>query len=49
MTILFEKYGVSPGRRIDTIGLCRMLLPHDLDFDLGSIAPLFGLAEKGKD
>lgn len=49
MTILFEKYGCSPGRRVDTLALCRMLLPHDLDFDLGSIAPLLGLGEKGKD
>jgi len=48
-TILYEKYGHSPARRVDTLALCRLLLPHDLDFDLGSICPLLGLGEKGDD
>ncbi len=49
LTILHEKYGVSPAERVDTIGLCRALLPRDLSFDLGSIAPLLGLGDKGDD
>jgi DNA polymerase len=49
MVVLYEKYGISPARRVDTLALCRMLLSHDLDFDLGSIAPLLGLGEKGDD
>lgn len=49
LTVLHEKYGISPGRRIDTLGLCRALLPRDLDFDLGTIAPLLGVGEKGKE
>lgn len=46
MTVFFEKYGVSPARRIDTLGLCRALLPRDLDFDLDSLAKLLGITGK---
>jgi DNA polymerase I-like protein with 3'-5' exonuclease and polymerase domains len=49
LVILHEHYGVSPGDRVDTLGLCRALLPGDLDFNLGAIAPLLGLGEKGKE
>lgn len=45
-TVLYEHYGRRPAQRIDTLALCRMLLPHDLDFDLDSIAPLLGLPGK---
>lgn len=45
-TLLFEHYGHSPQQRVDTLALCRMLLPHDLDFDLDSICALLGLGNK---
>lgn len=45
-TLLYEQYGHSPGLRIDTLALCRMLLPHDLDFDLDSICEVLGLGTK---
>lgn len=48
-TILYEKYGHSPARRVDTLALCRLLFSHDLDFDLGHICHLLGLGEKGED
>jgi hypothetical protein len=45
-TILFEKYGHRPARRIDTLALCRALLCQDLDFDLDTICTLLGLGGK---
>lgn len=45
-TILFEKYGVSPGRRVDTLAVCRALLSQDLDFDLDSICTTLGFGGK---
>lgn len=45
-TLLYEQYGHSPRQRIDTLALCRMLLPHDLNFDLDSICELLGLGNK---
>jgi len=47
MTILHERYGITPARYVDTLGLCRALLPRGLDFSLGAIAPLLGVGEKG--
>lgn len=49
MLVLFEKYRINAARYVDTLGLCRALLPPDLDLDLGSIAPLLGLGHKGKE
>ena len=46
LTVLHEKYGVIPGDRVDTLGLCRALLPRDLDFDLDRIGSLLGLEGK---
>ena len=42
MLVLAEHYGVIPGQRVDTLGLCRSLLCQDLNFDLDTIAPLMG-------
>ena len=47
MTILFEKHGIRPGQYVDTLGLCRALLPRGLDLSLGAISPLLGVGEKG--
>jgi len=44
--ILHERYGVTPAQRCDTLGLCRMLLPRDLDLELDKIGPLLGLQGK---
>lgn len=40
--ILHDRFRISPGYRIDTLGLCRALLSHDLPFDLDTICPLLG-------
>lgn len=45
-TILAEKYCHHAAQLVDTLGLCRALLPMDLDFDLDSIGPLLGLGGK---
>jgi len=45
-TLLYEQYGHSPGLRVDTLAMCRMLLSHDLDFDLDSICEMLGLGNK---
>ncbi len=47
LTILYEKYGISPAQRVDTLGLCRALLPHSMNFDLGTVSRVLGLGEKG--
>lgn len=47
MLVLYERYSIRPRRFIDTLGLARALLPHDIDRDLGSLARLLGLGEKG--
>jgi hypothetical protein len=49
MLVLREHYGFTPKQYVDTLGLCRAMLPQDLDFSLGKIAPLLGLGEKGKE
>lgn len=46
MTVFFEKYGISPAKRIDTLGLCRALLYRDMDFGLDQIGPVLGLGGK---
>lgn len=48
-TITHEKFGVEPAWRIDTLSLCRALLSHDLNFDLGSIGQYLQLGQKGSD
>ena len=45
-TILYEKYGISPVFRIDTLGLARALLPQDMDFDLNALALALGVGHK---
>jgi len=45
-TILYEKYGISPVFRIDTLGLARALLPQDMDFDLDALALALGVGHK---
>lgn len=47
MGVLYEKFGISPGRMSDTLAMCRMVLYRDLDFDLDSICRLLGIGEKG--
>ena len=46
LTVLFEHYGIVPGDRVDTIGLCRASLPRDLDFSLDKIGPFLGFQGK---
>lgn len=46
LTVLHERYGVTPGERVDTLGLCRALLPRDLEFGLDNIGPILGLEGK---
>lgn len=46
--ILVEKYDYVPAQWIDTLALCRALLPVD-DCGLGAVGPLLGLGEKGDD
>ena len=45
-TVLFEKYGVVPAQRVDTLGLCRALLPRDMDFGIDALGKLFNLGGK---
>jgi len=49
VTIAYEHYGVEAGSYVDTLGLCRALLPRDLKFDLNSIGQTLGLGSKVKD
>lgn len=44
--VLYEHYAITPAQRIDTLALCRMALPHDLDFDLDSICYALQLPSK---
>lgn len=46
LTVLHEHYGVTPAYRADTLGLCRAVLPRDLDLDLDSVGPLLGFQGK---
>jgi len=45
-TVLHEKYGIVPAQYVDTLGLCRALLYHDLDFSLSAICELLGIGSK---
>lgn len=46
--VLVEKYDFVPRKWIDTLGLCRALLPVD-DCSLEYVGPLLNLGEKGDD
>lgn len=46
LLVLHEHYGIHPGDRVDTLGLCRALLPRDLDLSLDKIAPMLGFSSK---
>lgn len=44
--ITYEKFGKIPAYRVDTLGLARGLLPHDMDFDLDSLGRVLGVGGK---
>lgn len=46
LLVLHDHFAIHPGDRVDTLGLCRALLPRDIDFDLDNVAPLLGLTGK---
>lgn len=47
-TILFERFGITPKRRFDTMSAFRALFPNDMSANLDNVGKVLGLGEKLK-